>query len=696
MPSPARLRQHLLYLHGLWLRTRASLRSRGLAPTLARIRERLTPPNGAHAVPLHFPDARTAITFPPCPQPLASIIIPVYGQLETTLNCLRALSAHAPGLPFEVIVVDDASPDDSAKTLAQYPGVRLIVRKKNGGFVLACNEGAEAARGQYLVFLNNDTIPQPGWLEALLDTFAQYPDTGLVGAQLVYPDGRLQESGGLVFSDGQAANRGRFGARNHPRYGRLQDADYCSAAAIAIAANLFRQLGGFDRRYAPAYYEDTDLAFAVRAAGFAVRVQPAAVVIHDEGTTAGTDLNHGAKAGQVRNREVFAKKWADTLRGYPSAAHHGSHAQAARARPQVLFIDSDTPRPGRDSASLRLFNLMRLASTEGAEVSFMPDDAAHAGSATQALQRSGIEAWYAPFTTSPSRWLKQEGARFSTIVVSRHHVAQRWIPLIRRYAPQARIVFDSVDLHYLREHRQAEFTQNTAALRAAERTRQREVAIMQSADITWVVSTAEQALLAKEWPEIRVELVSNLHTLADGGLPFAARHGLVFVGGFRHPPNVDAVLWLANDIYPQLRAMLGDIPLDIIGGDVPAEIAALSSHPGIRIHGHIPDITPWMNGARIALAPLRFGAGVKGKVNLSMAHGQPLVATSCAVEGMQLTHAHDVLVADSAKVFADAVAQLYRDEALWNRLSENGRDNIRRHFSADAVRPALRRSLFAS
>lgn len=695
MPFPSRLRQRLLHLHGLWLRTRASLRSRGFAPTLARIRERLTPPISAHAAPLFFPDTHTAIAFPPCPQPLASLIIPVYGQLETTLNCLRALSAHAPDLPFEVIVVDDASPDDSAKTLAQLPGVRLIVRKENGGFVLACNEGAEAALGEYLVFLNNDTIPQPGWLDRFLDTLTQYPDTGLVGAQLVYPDGRLQESGGLVFADGQAANRGRFAARNHPYYSRLQDADYCSAAAIAMPTHLFRQLGGFDQRYAPAYYEDTDLAFAVRAAGFAVRVQPDAVVVHDEGTTAGTDLNHGAKAGQVRNREVFVQKWADTLREYPHTHHHDNRAQVARVRAQILFIDSDTPRPDRDSASLRLFNLMRLACAEGAEVSFMPDDAAHAGRATQALQRCGIEAWYAPFIASPSRWLRQEGSRFSTIVISRHHVAQRWIPLIRRHAPQARIVFDSVDLHYLRERREAELTQNAAALHAAERTRQREIAVMQSADITWVVSAAEQALLAQEWPDIRVELVSNLHSLADGGLPFAERHGLVFVGGFRHPPNVDAVLWLANDIYPHLRAMLGDIPLDIIGGDVPAEIAALASHPGIHIRGQVPDITPWMNGARIALAPLRFGAGVKGKVNLSMAHGQPLVATSCAVEGMQLTHAHDVLVADSAKGFADAVAQLYRDEALWTRLSENGRDNIRRHFSADAVRPALRRSLFA-
>src|SRR5690606_33215558 len=193
----------------------------------------------------------------------------------------------------EIIVVDDASPGDSLAKLRQVDGIRLHARAANGGFIAACNDGAALARGEFLVFLNNDTVPQPGWLDALLATFDDHPDAGLAGAQLVYPDGRLQEAGGVVFADGHGWNYGRHGDPADCRFNYLRDADYLSGAAIAIPRALFASLGGFDTRYAPAYYEDTDLAFAVRAAGRRVLYQPASVVVHDEGTTSGTDTSSG-------------------------------------------------------------------------------------------------------------------------------------------------------------------------------------------------------------------------------------------------------------------------------------------------------------------------------------------------------------------------------------------------------------------
>lgn len=693
MPTRSRLRQKLDRLHGLWLRTRTSLRSRGLKATLARIRLQLAPPVAGHAKPLWFPAADTAIAFADVQTPRASIVIPVYGQLPATLTCLRALTAHPPA-NCEVIVVDDASPDGSAAALADIPGLHLLRREQNGGFIAACNDGADHARGEYLVFLNNDTIAQPGWLDALLATFISHPDSGLVGAQLVYPDGRLQEAGAAVQRDGSAANIGRFGARNHPRHAHLQQADYCSAAAIAIPRALFWQVGGFDTRYAPAYYEDADLAFAVRASGHTVRMQPAAVVVHDEGTTAGTDTRQGPKAGQLRNQAVFAEKWADVLRAYPAPGDPAlAEAGVRSGKRKVLLVDAETPHPDRDSASLRLVKLMQMIAEEGAEVSFIADNLGHAGEASEALQRAGIEVWYAPFVDSIARWLQREGPRFDVVIVSRHHVASRWLPLLRRYAPQARVVFDSVDLHYLRERRAAELAGDAAALATAKQTRLRELAVIAAADISVVVSEAERELLKADAPNAEIELLSNLHELAIGGLPFAERRGLLFVGGFRHPPNIDAVRWFADAVLPQVQAEIEGVSFDVIGADPPAEIRELGARTGIKVHGHVPDITPWMDGARIALAPLRFGAGVKGKINLSMAHGQPVVATSCAVEGMHLRDGHDVLVADSAADFAAAIVRLYRDESLWQQLAEHGRENIRRHFSPDAARASLRRVL---
>src|SRR5690606_4021232 len=212
--------------------------------------------------------------------PRASIVIPVHGQLAHTLACLQALAAHPPATACEVIVVDDCSPDETASVLAAIDGLRLHRRASNGGFIAACNDGAALARGETLVFLNNDTVPQPGWLDALLDRFQAHARAGLVGAQLLYRDGRLQEAGGVVFADGSAWNLGRFESPDDPRFAYVRDADYVSGAAIAIPRDLFEAIGGFDARYAPAYYEDTDLAFKVRASGHRVLYQPASRVVH--------------------------------------------------------------------------------------------------------------------------------------------------------------------------------------------------------------------------------------------------------------------------------------------------------------------------------------------------------------------------------------------------------------------------------
>lgn len=685
---------------GLFQRGLVSMRTRGLRATWQRVARQLRPVPASRRPALYRPGAAPFAPFDlPCADvPRASIVIPVFNQFAHTLQCLRALAAPPPRAAVEIIVVDDGSSDETAACLAQVAGLRYHRRAENGGFIAACNDGAALARGEYLAFLNNDTVPQPGWLDAMLGTFDAHPGTGLVGAQLLYPDGRLQEAGGIVFADGSGWNYGRFDAPDDPRYSFVRDVDYCSGAAIAVPRALFASLGGFDRRYAPAYYEDTDLAFAVRAAGLRVLYQPAARVVHDEGATSGTDLSQGPKAYQTRNREVFAAKWASALAMQPAPDAGGEASpgrRAASAPRRVLVIDSATPQPDRDSASLRLVNLMHTLDSEGADVLFMPADFAHAGRYTTELQQLGIEVWYAPFVQRAAVWLREHGRGFDTVLVCRHYVLREFLPLLRRHAPQARIVLDTVDLHYLRERRGAELAGDPALMRAAERTRRRELEMVARADATLVVSEVERAMLAADAPGAPVHVLSNLHEVAGPGLPFAQRAGLVFVGGFRHPPNVDAVLWFAREVFPSVRERLPGMRFHCIGGDAPAQITALASEPGIVVHGHVPDIAPYMSGARVAVAPLRYGAGVKGKVNLSMAHGQPVVATPCAVEGMHLEHGRDVLVADDAQAFADAVVRLHEDEALWHTLATHGLRNVERHFSLDAAREVVRHVLLA-
>lgn len=683
-------------LHSLARRGLASLRVRGWAGTLERWRQRRASPLALTRTqaPAALAASGDALRMPNSATPRASVIVPVYNQLAMTLACLRALVDAGEKTGFEVIVVDDASTDSTPELLPTIPGLVFVRNKKNLGFIGACNAGAAIARGEFLVFLNNDTTVEPGWLQALLSTFAQYPDTGLAGSKLVYPDGRLQEAGGIVFSDGSGWNYGRFEDPAHPRFNFVREVDYCSGASIAIRRELFESLGGFDAHYAPAYYEDTDLAMRVRQLGLKVRYQPASVVVHHEGATSGTDTASGIKAYQVANQAKFQERWREVLERDHQPPSAGAELASERGRKRrVLVLDACTPTPDRDSGSLRMTALLKLLRDQGCSVVFFPENRAHDGRYTQALQQLGVEAWWHPWLTDVPRWLARHGERFDLVIGSRHYVLGPVLPLLRAQAPRARVVFDTVDLHFLREQREAELAGDAAGLRTAARTRKAELALVTQADLTWVVSEAERVLLVSEAPGARVDVVSNIHDIAEPGPGFAQREGLLFVGGFRHPPNVDAARWLVDEIMPRIHARHPGLELHLVGGDAGPEMQALGEKPGIHFHGYVPDLQPLLHGVRVSVASLRYGAGVKGKVNQALAHGIPVVATTCAVEGMHLVDGQDVLVADDADAFADAVLRLHDDAALWARLSEGGLENTRRHFSPEVVGAPLRRLL---
>jgi GT2 family glycosyltransferase/glycosyltransferase involved in cell wall biosynthesis len=675
-------------------RVRGSLAQRGVAGTLARIVGELRGKGPARArVTYAAPrDDFARFAVPASATPRVSIVIPVYNKIAYTSACLRSLAEHASAIPFEVIVVDDGSGDRTQERLADVDGITVLRNAENLGFIGSCNAGAAAAKGELVLFLNNDTRVTAGWLEALVRCLDEAPGAGLVGAKLIYPDGRLQEAGGIVFNDASGWNVGRFDDPDDPRYAFRREADYCSGAAIVLRADLFRRLGGFDTRYAPAYYEDTDLAFAVRAAGHKVYYEPESTVVHFEGITSGTDTTSGIKRFQTINHAKFLDKWMLALARQPAPGTPIGVAASHRATKRVLIVDATTPTPDQDSGSLRMVNLMRVLGDLGCRTTFLPDNRLWVERYTPALQAIGVEAMYAPWAADPVKFFRERGAEFDAIVLSRHYVAASYVGLARLYAPRAKLIFDTVDLHYLREQRAAALEHKPELARRAASTRAQELKLIREADVTLVVSEVEQTLLATDAPGARVDVLSNVHEVYGCRRPFAERHDLVFVGGFQHPPNEDAVTWFVHEVFPRVRAKLPACRLHVIGSKVPPAITALAGEHVI-VHGYVEDIAPYMDGCRVSVAPLRYGAGVKGKVNMAMSYGLPVVATPVAVEGMHVETGSDVLVAADAQAFADAVVRVHDDADLWNTLSARGLDNVRRHFSFDAARAELKRIL---
>jgi O-antigen biosynthesis protein len=624
--------------------------------------------------------ART-IRFDPPAVPAVTVIIPVYGKLSHTLHCLRSIQASDTRTAFEILVIDDCSDDDTAELLALVTGIRVVRNAQNLGFLLSCNKAASLAQGDFLLFLNNDTEVAPGWLDALYTTFEDKPDAGLVGSKLLFADGRLQEAGGIIWEDASGMNYGRGDDANRPEYNFLRDVDYCSGASIMLPRKHFLELGSFDTRYVPAYYEDTDLAFAVRQAGLRVLYQPLSVALHFEGVTSGTDISSGIKAFQATNQQKFLAKWQHVLVSHGTRVGDIRQMSERKVQRKALVFDWSTPKPDKDSGSIDTVNYIRMLQMLGFKVVFCPHDLDYAGHYTQALQRQGVESLYYPYTDSPKAHLQRFGASYDLVLLHRVHFAAQEIRNVRKYCRKARVLFNTVDLHYIREARQAELEQSTKLAKAARRTRKLEFMVMRKATATIVISEHERAILQRERPRSCVVALPYIREVVDTIPPLRERRDILFVGSFRFDPNIDAVCHFVLDIWPRVRTALPDVNFIVVGGDMPEQILALEAEPGVRILGYVEDLSALLDRCRITVAPLRFGAGIKGKIGTSLCHGVPCVATPLAAEGMDLRDRLEIMIGVYPEAFAQAVIEIYRDEALWTQVSNNGLDLFRREFS---------------
>jgi GT2 family glycosyltransferase len=652
-----------------------------LSQPLRRDGQGLALPEGCEPGPDGAPVPRQPLQLPVSEAPRVSIVIPVHGQYPSTRRCLAAI-AHAPtAVPYELIVVDDGSPDASAAWLeAEAPAVRLVRHDFARGFNQACCSGAAAARGEFIVLLNNDTEPCARWLEELLAPFQRWPDTGLVGAQLVFADGRLQEAGGIVWGNGEPWNYGRGGNPYDPRYAYARQIDYASGAALAISADLWRQVGGFSPEFSPAYYEDTDLAFKVRQAGYTVRYTPLARVIHHEGVSNGSDTAaaEGLKRYQEINAPLFQRKWAEAFSGpeQPSLAV----ADTVKDRGIVgraLFLDHDTPRPDRDAGSHAALVEMELVQALGWKISFLPANLAWLGAYSDELQRRGIELLHAPFVLSLEQLLRERGAEFELIYITRYTVALQALPLIARHAPQARILFCNADLHHLRQLRaaRAQALEGDAAEQALAEVREvqrQELAVIRQVHLTFSYSDVEQAVIEAE--TLGAAPTATCPWVVEGPprpAPLEGRGGLAFLGSYGHPPNREAVEGFLAEVWPELRHCCPWLRLHLYGSGLPAALSASwGAIEGVELEGWVADPATVYARHRLFIAPLRSGAGLKGKVAAAAAHGIPQVLSPLAAEATGLRHGQEVWIAANPHQWLEGIERLCSDDQLWHAHSE--------------------------
>ena len=476
--------------------------------------------------------------------PVVSIVIPVYNQFHYTWACLKSIREHSGEIPYEVIIADDCSTDETAKIEKYVSGIQVIHNEENLRFLRNCNRAAESARGKYILFLNNDTQVLDGWLEPLVRLMEADPKTGMVGSKLLYPDGRLQEAGGILWRDGSAWNYGNGKNPEDPEYCYVKEADYISGAAVMIRKELWEKLGGFDERFAPAYYEDTDLAFQTRAAGYRVMFQPESRVVHFEGISNGTDTGSGLKAYQVENQKKFFEKWKTVL----EAEHEPNGVNVFKAKDRslrkkhILVVDHYVPMYDKDAGGRCTYMYLKLFVRMGFKVTFIGDNFYKHEPYTTELNRMGIEVLYGNYYyLNWQNWLKKNAGQFDYIYLQRPHIAIKYIDLVKKYA-SGKIIYFAHDLHFIREQREYEITHDPKLVKSAKEWKKKEYKLFREADVGHVVGSYEQEVMQKAFPD---KPIRNIPLYIYEALPkriekdFSRRKDLLTVGGFGHRPNID-------------------------------------------------------------------------------------------------------------------------------------------------------------
>lgn len=608
---------------------------------------------------------------------IISIIIPAHGNIIYTIACIKSILTWPPSCPFEILVAGDCRADAGALLIRSLGGiVRLIDTESHKGFVASCNMVADKAASPYLLFLNSGTIVLPESISALLELAQSENRTAIVGPKLLNLDGSLQEAGAICWNDGSTCKFGRGADPQAPPYNYVREVDYVSHAALFIRGEVWREAGGFDDIYSLGHYADADLAFKVRSRGHTVSYHPASQFIHLEDVVHGRELSPSAKEQYTENSKKFYGRWATSLLrdNFPPGQQIFAARDRSRLRPHLLMIDHYVPQWDQDAGSRTIFDFIKIFLARGFHITFWTDCLHRDPVYTNCLQNLGVEVIYGPeYAGRFEEWFSERAVWFPYVLLSRPHVSIHYIEKIKS-SSSSKILYYGHDLHWKRLASENQVRKIPTLENEIEETRDLEYKLAAMSDVVLYPTEEESSIVRHAFNGTRAVItvpawffsMSDLQAVKDGqqlGAP-EGRPRFIFVGGFAHRPNVDAIHWFVSEIMPELKAREFEFDLIIVGSNPPDDIKALADRD-IKVAGRVTDeeLTLLYARSSVAIVPLRFGGGIKGKVIEAFARGIAVVSTSIGLQGIEVGD-EIAFRADDAVRFAESLMDAIANDAV--------------------------------
>lgn len=636
---------------------------------------------------IRYNDIPKNIEFEKSMQPLVSIIVIANNSKQEVLTCLYSILKNTPDIDYEVIL----AVKETDYIVKRVKNIKIIEYSDVPDY----KRIMKVASGKYISFLNDIKQVQPNWLDSMLSVFTTQDKVGIVSSKILYNDKVVKEAGILVYKD--KIYNGNFVASCCASIDFLKEVDCASIGSMLILRELAENNLDSASNYNTAFFANMDLNFRVKADGYKIYYQPLSIAIaYDSPKESGVE-----KELYIKDEQYFDKKWAEYLTQKESFELSKPPFSNKMRKKTIVIIDDFLPQFDKHAGGKTIFHFIKLLVNMGLHVKFIPAyNFIKEKQYANMLQQLGVEVLAGNVFCSKEAimcWFANNFHYVDYVLLSRPDIAIEYLDIVGKY-PNIKKLYYGHDLHHLRLQREYQLKKSKKILNLYEDYKQVEYKILNNVDVAYYPSKVEVDYIKSVFPSLNIKVVPPYvyENPVISNKSYNETKDILFVGSFSHSPNVDGILWFVNEIFPKILKAIPDIKLNILGSNMLDKITKLESS-SINIIGFVEQnvLSDYYKKSRIVVAPLRYGAGIKGKIIEAIYNNVPVVTTTVGAEGIDNIN-RVITIADEPEEFANKVIGLYNNKDEYDKIVKNSSKIIESQFSVQTARSVFEKEIDTS